>query len=108
MKEEFEKALKEAENLAKNGTKEEKERFVEWACDMIRWFSSQGDSESVSVVSAQYNAYLNSLNQNPLEELSKKTGKSRTVIYRLAKKLGRTPTEEEVMQRKNGRPSKYN
>lgn len=44
---------------------------------------------------------------NKLELLAKKTGRSNTVIYRLAKKLGRLPNEEEVLQRKNGRPVKY-
>ena len=42
-----------------------------------------------------------------VNELVKVTGKSRAVIYKLAKKLGRLPTVTEVMNRKNGRPKKY-
>lgn len=42
-----------------------------------------------------------------VDELAKETGKSRAVVYRLAKKLGRLPTKKEVLCRKNGRPVKY-
>lgn len=41
------------------------------------------------------------------KELARITGRSTTVIYNLAKKLGRLPTAKEVLQRKNGRPKKY-
>lgn len=44
---------------------------------------------------------------SPVEELAKKTNRSKVVIYNLAKKLGRLPTEKEVLERKNGRPRKY-
>lgn len=42
-----------------------------------------------------------------VKELVKLTGKSKTTIYNLCKKLGRMPTVDEVMNRKNGRPTKY-
>lgn len=42
-----------------------------------------------------------------IAELAKKTNRSRTAVYRLAKRLGRLPTIEEVEGRKNGRPVKY-
>ena len=42
-----------------------------------------------------------------IQELSKETGRSRVTIYKVAKKLGRLPTKEEVLNRKNGRPRKY-
>lgn len=41
------------------------------------------------------------------KELAEITGKSRTVINRLCKRLGRLPTIEEVINRKKGRPAKY-
>jgi hypothetical protein len=40
-------------------------------------------------------------------ELMRKTGKSDITIYKTAKKLGRKPTAEEVLNRKAGRPKKY-
>ena len=43
-----------------------------------------------------------------LEELAKKTNRCNSAIYRLARKLGRLPTEEEVLNRQVGRPRKYN
>lgn len=45
---------------------------------------------------------------NKVEELARLTGKSSTVIYKLAKRLGRLPTIPEINNRKNGRPRKYN
>lgn len=42
-----------------------------------------------------------------VEELAKKTNRSTAVIYRVAKRLGRLPTVEEVLNRKHGRPRKY-
>lgn len=42
-----------------------------------------------------------------IDELVKITGRSRPVIYMLAKRLGRLPTVSEVLNRKNGRPRKY-
>jgi hypothetical protein len=45
--------------------------------------------------------------ENPVNILAKKTGRSRMAIYNLAKKLGRLPTEEEVLSQKVGRPRKY-
>ena len=45
---------------------------------------------------------------SPIEELIKKTGRSKTTIYRYAQKLGRLPTVEELnKQKKSGRPRKY-
>ena len=45
---------------------------------------------------------------NPsVKELSEITGKSKQVIYRLIKRLGRVPSVEEILNRKNGRPRKY-
>lgn len=43
-----------------------------------------------------------------INELSEKTGKSLVTIYKVARRLGRIPTEEEIMNRKVGRPKKYN
>lgn len=42
-----------------------------------------------------------------IDELVKKTGKSKVTIYKVARKLGRIPTEEEVLNRSVGRPRKY-
>lgn len=39
-------------------------------------------------------------------ELAKKTGRSRRAIYNLRDKLGRYPSEEEVLNTKLGRPKK--
>ena len=45
---------------------------------------------------------------NPsVKELSEMTGKSKQVIYRLIKRLGRVPSVEEILNRQNGRPRKY-
>ena len=40
-------------------------------------------------------------------ELAEKCNRSKAAIYLLAKRLGRLPTEEEVLNRKVGRPKKY-
>lgn len=40
-------------------------------------------------------------------ELIQKTGRSKSVIYKLAQRLGRLPTADEVLNRPNGRPKKY-
>lgn len=50
---------------------------------------------------------------NSVEELAKKTGRSKVVIYTVMRRLkekgiDRLPTEEEILNRKNGRPRKYN
>ena len=42
-----------------------------------------------------------------IDELAEKTGKSKVTIYKVARRLGRIPTIEEVMNRQNGRPKKY-
>lgn len=42
-----------------------------------------------------------------VKELMQKTGRSKTIIYSLCKKLGRLPTVDEVINRKPGRPPKY-
>lgn len=42
-----------------------------------------------------------------IKELAEETGKNKASIYHLAKKLGRTPTVEEIKNVKMGRPSKY-
>lgn len=42
-----------------------------------------------------------------VNELSIATGKSKVTIYKVARKLGRLPTVEEVLNRKVGRPRKY-
>lgn len=42
-----------------------------------------------------------------IEELAKKTNRSYVVVYKVARKLGRVPTEEEILNRKPGRPRKY-
>lgn len=46
------------------------------------------------------------MEENPIIELAKKTNRSRGVIYKLARRFNRLPTEEEVLNRKNGRPRK--
>lgn len=40
-------------------------------------------------------------------ELMRKTGRSEIAIYKAARKLGRIPTVEEILNRKAGRPKKY-
>ena len=42
-----------------------------------------------------------------IKELAEKTNRSVAVIYKVAKRLGRMPTIEEILNRKNGRPKKY-
>ena len=42
-----------------------------------------------------------------VDELVKETGKSRVTIYKVAKRLGRLPSVEEIMNRPVGRPRKY-
>ena len=49
----------------------------------------------------------NSNSPTSIKDLVAITGKSKSVIYALAKKLGRLPTIEEVINRPNGRPKKY-
>ena len=67
--------------------------------------------------------YLNKKNKQPARghytrakekdmnarELAEKHGVSHTLIYNMAKKLGRLPTDEEIenRNRKTGRPQKY-
>lgn len=45
---------------------------------------------------------------NKIQELALKTGRSQVTIYKIAKRLGRIPTIEEIVNRKAGRPRKYN
>lgn len=40
-------------------------------------------------------------------DLMRKTGRSQTVIYNIARKLKRQPTVDEILNRTNGRPKKY-
>ena len=42
-----------------------------------------------------------------VDELVKITGKSKVTVYKVARRLGRIPTVEEVMNRPVGRPKKY-
>ncbi len=42
-----------------------------------------------------------------IKELMEKSGRGKSVIYKLAKELGRLPTLEELEGRPNGRPKKY-
>ena len=42
-----------------------------------------------------------------VEDLARITNRSKSAIYRLAKRLGRLPTIEEIEKRKTGRPNKY-
>lgn len=42
-----------------------------------------------------------------VEELMKETGRSFITIYKVARRLGRKPTKEEVLNRPVGRPRKY-
>ena len=42
-----------------------------------------------------------------VEEIAKATGRSKVAIYKLARRLGRLPSIEEVLNRKTGRPRKY-
>lgn len=46
-------------------------------------------------------------NKMTVKELAEASGKSRESIYKLARKLGRLPTLEEVIAVKMGRPRKY-
>lgn len=48
-----------------------------------------------------------------IDELVQKTGRSRVTVYKIAKRLqeqgiNRLPTEDEILNRKVGRPRKYN
>lgn len=54
------------------------------------------------------NWYIKETDMNA-RELAKKHGVSHTLIYNMAKKLGRLPTDEEIenRNRKTGRPQKY-
>jgi hypothetical protein len=40
-------------------------------------------------------------------DLMRQTGKSHITIYKVAKRLHRRPTVDEILNRKNGRPKKY-
>ena len=42
-----------------------------------------------------------------IEELVEITGKSKVTFYKVARRLGRVPTVEEIMNRPVGRPKKY-
>lgn len=42
-----------------------------------------------------------------IKELAEMSGKSKVSVYKLARKLGRKPTLEEVVSVKRGRISKY-
>ena len=42
-----------------------------------------------------------------IEEIAQVSGKSINTIYHHAKRLGRTPTLEELKNAKKGRPRKY-
>lgn len=51
--------------------------------------------------------------ENKVNALAKKTRRSRVTIYKIMRELreqgiDRLPTEEEVLNRKSGRPRKYN
>lgn len=67
---ELEKAIKNVEEIAKNGTQEEKKAFVLWACEGVIFLSAQlangcgGEKarEALNAIKAQYNAYLKALN----------------------------------------------
>ena len=57
--------------------------------------------------------FIKEVEKVSVEELAKKTGRSRVAIYAAMKKLreqgiDRLPTEEEILSRKAGRPRKYN
>lgn len=65
MDKELQQAINDAIEIAKHGTTEEKQDFVAWACMAINWFSSQFNEEGkqgLKVVEAQYEAYLEALN----------------------------------------------
>lgn len=106
----MEEAIEQAIDIAKNGTKDEQEAFVEWACSALRWLSLQGDSQSCEIVSKQYKAYLRAKSEDiSVQTLMQQSGKSKATIYNLAKKLGRLPTLAEItaQSKKRGRPRKY-
>lgn len=42
-----------------------------------------------------------------IADIANITKRSKVTVYKLARKLGRIPTIEEVLKRKNGRPKKY-
>lgn len=104
----IEQEIEKAIDLAKNGTREQQENFVDWACSSIRWLSSQGKFAECEMVEKQYKAYLSAKGEErTVQLLSEESGKSKTTIYNLAKKLGRLPTVEELNNQKKGRPKKY-
>lgn len=61
---ELERAVEQAKEIARTGTTEEKEDFVGWCCDALKYLSCQlsiGDKETIeayNAVKAQYYAYL--------------------------------------------------
>lgn len=67
---EFERQINEAKEIAKNGTKHEKEVFVNFACSSIRYLTEQllngcGDkntTKALKIIKAQYKAYLEVIN----------------------------------------------
>lgn len=60
---ELENAIRQAEEIANNGTEGEKEEFVEWASEALQWLSYQGDIDGLHAVELQYKAYLMALNK---------------------------------------------
>ena len=65
MDKELQQAINDAIEVAKHGTTEEKQDFVDWACTAINYYSSQFNEESKQAlqnVMAQYKAYLEALN----------------------------------------------
>lgn len=109
--EKIEEMIAKAVEVAKNGTQEEQESFVEYICAAIRWCSYQGNSKDLEFFETAYHAYLEEKRapneEKSVQSLAEKSGKSVPAVYNLARKLGRLPTVEELKNQKIGRPKKY-
>ncbi len=68
--------------------------------EVLRTFNGTTDN-------AFYNRKLTERESVTIKELVEKSGRSKSVIYKLAKELGRTPTLAEIENRPTGRPKKY-
>ena len=63
--------IKQAIEIANSDDFVLKESFVEWACEAMRWYSSQNDSKAFNVIEKQYRAYLKALEEKKLNESKK-------------------------------------
>ncbi len=79
---------------------------------LFEMFEEEYKSKIYQKANIIYNEMLNKKkykekNALSANDLAVMTGRSRTAIYKLAKRLGRLPTIEEIVNRPNHRPPKY-